>query len=154
MLLKKWILDLEAQGHPVRYSQLREQVLIVLQVSSGPEKIGRNWVSRFVQRHPDIKSKIGKKMDYLRLKYTTVEALSAQFDLFLSVRQKYKVKTENIWNMDETGVALGVCDNYRVIGTITIEDLYKKSPENREWTLIIECILTTGSRVHSLIIFK
>jgi len=56
--------------------------------------------------------------------------------------------------MDESGIALGVCNNHRVIGTASTTSIFKKTPENREWVSIIETISATGVRLQSTVIFK
>jgi len=152
--LKQWILDLEAQGHAPTFTAIRELAAIVSTNSGGPKKVGHNWISRFLQRHPEIHSKVGKKIQAQRLDITTPEAIEAWFTQFNAVRERYKVEWKNIYNMDETGIALGVCNNQTVIGTTSTTSSYKKTPENREWVSIIETISATGIRLQALVIFK
>ncbi|OQV07721.1 Tc5 transposase DNA-binding domain-containing protein [Cladophialophora immunda] len=57
-LLKRWILDLEAQGHAPSYPTVRVLAGIVSESSGGPSQVGHNWLPRFIQRHPEIRSKI------------------------------------------------------------------------------------------------
>jgi DDE superfamily endonuclease len=45
-----------------------------------------------------------------------------------------------MWNMDETGLALGHYKNQLVIRTSSTKYAYIKSPENREWVSIIETV--------------
>ena len=78
-LLKQWILDLEAQGHAPTFTAIRELAAIVSTNSGGPKKVGHNWISRFLQRHPEIHSKVGKKIQAQRLDTTTLEAIEAWF---------------------------------------------------------------------------
>ena len=61
---------------------------------------------------------------------------------------------EAVYNMDETGVALGVCSNTRVIASSRKKKAYVKSPEDREWVSIIECVSATGQRLRCAIIFR
>jgi hypothetical protein len=154
MLLKQWILDLEAQGHAATYTTIRELAAIISLNSGGPEKIGHNWITRFLQRHPDIHSKVGKKIQAQRLDATTPQAITAWFTQLEGVRKQYKIQWRNTYNMDETGIALGVCNNQRVIGTTSTTSSFKKTPENREWVSIIETISAEGIRLQALIIFK
>jgi hypothetical protein len=56
--------------------------------------------------------------------------------------------------MDETGVALGVCTNSRVVASSSKKKAYIKSPEDREWVSIIETISATGIKLQCLVIFK
>jgi hypothetical protein len=152
--LVEWILSLEKQGHALTHAQVREMALLISKISGGPEIIGHNWVSRFLRRHPEIHTKVGVKIDTLRVQNTTTEALQAWFGLFESVQTTFQVDIANVWNMDETGIALGVCANQTVIGSSSTSRCYKKSPENREWVSIIEAISASGRRTRPLVIFK
>jgi hypothetical protein len=64
------------------------------------------------------------------------------------------IRQEDIWNMDETGIALGVCTNTRVLGSSLKKKTYIKSPENREWVSIIEAISASGQAIRPVVIFK
>lgn len=70
-----WILSLEKLGHSPSRTQIREFVMLTCRASGGPTTIGMNWVPRYLQRHPDIKSKVGRKNKSLRIKNTSPEAL-------------------------------------------------------------------------------
>ena len=61
---------------------------------------------------------------------------------------------QNIWNMDETGIALGVCTNSRVLASSQKKKAYIKSPENREWVSILETVSATGQKLRPGVIFK
>ena len=56
--------------------------------------------------------------------------------------------------MDETGVVLGVYINTRVLASSSKKKAYVKTPENREWVLIIKCISTIGRKLRCTVIFK
>jgi hypothetical protein len=153
-LLVRWILDLERAGHPPNHTQIREFVALICRASGSPTNVGKNWVPRFLQRHPDIKSKVGRKIESLRIQNTTPAALEDWFQLFQRVQDQYQVKPANIWNMDETGIALGVCNNQIVVGSSRTKSTYIQSPENREWVSIIETISAFGASIRPLVIFK
>ena len=61
---------------------------------------------------------------------------------------------ENVWNFDETGVALGVCTNQQVIADARKKKAYNKSPESREWVSVLECVSAVGKKLQCLVIFK
>jgi hypothetical protein len=153
-MLVRWILDLEVQGHPPSFTQVRDLVVIIRGIPTEHSSIGQNWISRFIQRHPEIRSKVGKKIHGLRLQSTTPESLNRWFKHFNTVQERYSISWEHIYNMDETGLALGVCANQQVIGRVDTTQSYKATPENREWVSIIETISATGRRLQCLIIFK
>ena len=56
--------------------------------------------------------------------------------------------------MDETGLALGVTNNVRVIGSTATKTSFKRSPEDREWVSIIETISASGTLLPPVVIFK
>jgi len=86
-MLVRWVLDLEAQGHPPSFTQIRDLVLVIRGNSTGPFSIGHNWIPRFIRRHPEIHSKVGKKIHRLRLQSTTPESLNRWFEYFNTIRE-------------------------------------------------------------------
>ncbi|KAF2022719.1 hypothetical protein EK21DRAFT_16272, partial [Setomelanomma holmii] len=52
-----------------------------------------------------------------RAKAANPETIRAFFDLFEETRRRLGIHTEDIWHVDKTGVALGVCDNSQVIAS-------------------------------------
>jgi hypothetical protein len=56
--------------------------------------------------------------------------------------------------MDETGIALGVCTNTRVLARALKKKADVKSPENREWVSIIKCVSAIGRKLRCAVIFK
>jgi hypothetical protein len=126
----------------------------ISRISGGSGTVGVNWVSRFLSRHPTIHTKVGAKIECLRIQNTSPAALEECFHLFQRVQLQNQVKEANIWNMDETGIALGVCSNQTVISSSSTKSFYIKRPENREWVSIIELISAGRRRIRSLVIFK
>jgi hypothetical protein len=153
-LLVQWILHSEAGGYAPSHAQVREMAVHISTVSGGPDTLGNNWVPRFLHRHPEIHTKVGVKIDALRLQNTTPEALEAWFAGLKQLQTDHQVDTADIWNMDEIGTALGVCTNQTVIGSSSTTRSYKKSPETREWVSIIETISALAKKIRPLVIFK
>ena len=56
--------------------------------------------------------------------------------------------------MDEAGIMEGLGLNGLVIGNSEKKVMYKKSPDSRIWTTIIECISTASIALPPLVIFK
>ena len=153
-MLVRWILDCENLGHPINHNQIREMATLVSKISGGPDFLGRDWVSRFLNRHQNLKTKLGVKIDTLRIKGTSLEVLSAWFEHYRRVCSEYQIPQANRYNIDETGIALGVCANQLVVGTVDTNRSYLQSPENREWVSVVECISSSGRVLRPLVIFK
>ncbi|OCK74230.1 hypothetical protein K432DRAFT_311149, partial [Lepidopterella palustris CBS 459.81] len=64
------------------------------------------------------------------------------------------IRLENIYNIDKTGIALGVYINTQVLTSLKKKKAYIKSLKNREWVLIIEIISAIGRKLRCLVIFK
>ena len=126
----------------------------LLNVSSGGEDCGHNWTQRFLKRRPELRAKIGTKIDTLRLKNTTPKKLRPWFDALQALIRRIGVKPLNIWNVDETGIALGVCNSHTILGTTATTKSYMQTPENREWVSIIECVSAIGKKIKPVIIFR
>jgi len=118
---------------------------LVSKDSGDPDRVGNNWVHRFLKRHPEIHTKLGVKIDAQRLRNTTPEALEAWFEKF-EVKTEHQVEDADTWNMNETGIALGVCVNQEVVGSSSTTKSYKKYTENREWVSTVEAVSAVGDR--------
>lgn len=145
---------LESEGHAPTHDTVREMAGQISRISGGPNSVGKKWLPRFFTRHPDIHSKLGKSIDALRVQNTNPDDLRAWFALFRRVLTENKVAQEDVWNMDETGIALGVCTHQRVVGSSSSSRTYKKTPENREWVSIVETVSAAGQSTRCLVIFK
>ena len=56
--------------------------------------------------------------------------------------------------MDEQGLGLGFYSNTKVLSSSKKTRTFVKSPQNREWVSVLECISATGRIIKPLIIFK
>ena len=152
--LVEWILEEDERGFPPSHARTREMAARILRINGDTKPLGKKWVVKFLERNPRVKSVVGRKIEAVRLDGTSQQALEGFFQRFQEVRDKYNVLLENIWNMDEHGIALGVCTNSQVLASASKKRTYTKSPESREWVSILEAISTTGSKIKPLVIFK
>ena len=152
--LVEWILDLEQQGYAPSHTEAREMACQISTFNGGPTKVGKNWISRFLHRNPSIRSKIGRKIDALRVRNTNPESLRVWYDMVGKLFQRYRFDVQDIYNMDETGWCLGTQNNQMVLGSNRTKRVYKKSPEAREWVSVIECIYADGTSIQPVTIFK
>ena len=130
--LVEWILDEDARVCPPSHARTREMATRILRMNGDTQPLGRLWVSHFIKRQPRIASIIGKKLDAQRADAATPEQVRAFLELFERTRIRLNIRTEDTWNMDETGLALGVCANMRVLSSSQKKKAYTRSPENRE----------------------
>ena len=58
------------------------------------------------------------------------------------MRKTSGIWVENSWNMDESGIVLGVCTNLIRLGDALKNKTLIQLPEDREWVSIVEVIST------------
>ena len=109
--LSSWILDMDRRGLPLQLSTVHHlaQYLLSarLNTPSNSITIGGHWVNRYIQRHPELKSKYTRKYDYQRAKCENSELIKAWFKCVKETIEKYGIAKEDIYNMDETGFQMG-----------------------------------------------
>tara|TARA_R110002003_G_scaffold853_2_gene21702 strand:- start:2227 stop:3540 length:1314 start_codon:yes stop_codon:yes gene_type:complete len=116
--------------------------------------LGQYWMRKFLRRNPRVHSIVGRSIDAERAKAADPEVIRAFLQLFEETRRRLGIQPEDMWNMDETGVALGVCNNSQVIASAHKSKAYNKSPEDREWVSIVEVVSATGQKLRPVVIFK
>ena len=99
---------MDKRGLPLQLSTIRHLAQLLVQARHGlslsqPVIIGEHWVNRYVQRHPELKSKYTRKYDYQRAKCENHELIKAWFMRVKETIEKYGIVMEDIYNMDETG---------------------------------------------------
>ncbi|KAI0568467.1 hypothetical protein TUN199_11978, partial [Pyrenophora tritici-repentis] len=97
----------------------------------------KHWMAAFLKRNPRVASVVGRKIEAARAEGATPVQIRAFLELFERTRTRLGIRAEDIWNMDETGKALGVCANTRVLASSQKKKAYHQSPENREWASVI-----------------
>jgi hypothetical protein len=117
--LVRWITLLTISGYPPRYETLRRLAEILRELGRVKktdgnqvpvivyDKIGKDWVQRFLGRHPELASVRPRSIDAVRVKDTSPEELKKWFDGLEKVLAEFNIKFENIYNMDESGFAIG-----------------------------------------------
>jgi DDE superfamily endonuclease len=117
--------------------------------------LGQNWHLSFLQRHPDLKSKISAPRSMDRILAQDRSTFIAWFDLFLKQKKQYEVYDDDVYNMDEKGVALGVAGKQRVIIPKTEKNPHTSGGSgSREWATATETCSLTGHLLPSWTIFK
>ena len=152
--LVDWILDEDSRAQAPSHPRVREMATRILHMNGDYAPLGQLWVPHFIARNPRVASIVGRTIESTRTTAASYETVRAFLELFERTRIELGIQYEDIWNMDETGVALGVCTNAQVLASSSKKKTYVKSPEDREWVSIIETISATGVKLQCLVIFK
>ena len=151
--LANWIWNQEVLGVPVKHAQIRIFMTRILQASGSQHTVGKRWIQRFIQRHPNIKTKKDKSMDSEWINGTSTEIIKKWFQQ-LNLPTIKDILREDHYNMDETGILAGMGINDLCVGSAETKTAIKKHPESRVWTTIIECISVDNRVIKPLVIFK
>jgi cell division septum initiation protein DivIVA len=118
--------------------------------------LGVNWVQKWLNRHPQLKSKYIPPLDKQRAMAQDGMIVRDYFQLFADAKAKYKVEWADIYNMDEKGVMMGVIGEEKVVISATEKGTksYITQDGSREWSTLISCISGDGRYSPLYAIFK
>jgi len=153
--LTDWIFQLHRLGVPARPSRLREMADHIRRARDAKQPpLGPNWATRFVTRHPEIKSVMSEKLDKERWDNVTRTSMEHWFSLYRKVIEEHRILDCNIYNMDEKGCILGISERARILIPSSSSVKYRKQPGDRESATVIECICNTGVVIPPFIIWS
>ena len=144
-----WIERMTAWGWPPRIQHLEGMAKSLLEAKNS---LGQHWYKNFLNRHLEFKTKYTRNLDQSRKDAGSSETLKDWFELYKTIRAKYGVADEDIYNMDEKGFAMGIGDSSKVIINRKTTPFNVHSG-NRDWVSLIECISSRGTVLPAYIIF-
>src|SRR5579871_404521 len=121
------------------------------------ESIGEQRLIRFKRRHPYLQTIMPRLIEAARVKEMSYETLKHYFVTIQAIIEEHNIQTENIYNMDESGFAIGAIEASKVVidTCITQASTYcQAQPGRQEWVTAVECICADGSFIPPCIIFK
>lgn len=97
-----WIKRLDDIGIPPKVSQLYQIVTSILRKRNSPSStenrpgnththVGDHWISRFLDRHPDIAYRYSARIENERAAAGKPETINSLFDRLSEVRSRYKI---------------------------------------------------------------
>ncbi|KAJ0132716.1 Uncharacterized protein HZ326_24203 [Fusarium oxysporum f. sp. albedinis] len=151
--LVTWILRQEALGYAPSHSQVRATVAALLRQQSRERHIGVHWLARFIKRHPDIETKVGKRQEAARFNSFTPMAVNWYFGIRES--EYGWIKRENTVNVDEGGIMAGFgLDSLAIDSSDPRRKAFLKGSQSCTWTTFIEVVTADGRLLKPGIIFK
>lgn len=152
-----FILQMSALGTPVRIKYISS---IAFTVARGrpehdrPQKPpGKNWAKALEKRHPELKAKRVKALDWDRHEKNIYPKIEDWFELIGKVLEGPDILSENVYNMDETGVMLSKLGSVKVlVATNDVRD-YRGTRVKRKMVTAVECISADGRYLKPMIIW-
>jgi predicted HTH domain antitoxin len=115
--LKKWIISMDIRGAAPRPSMVQEMANLLLMTRGTTliQTVGKNWVSNYLKRHPEIDSRFSRRYDYKRAKCEDPKIIKEWFNLVQKTILENGIHEDDIYNFDETGFAMGLTATAKVI---------------------------------------
>jgi len=160
-ILLKAITRLSKSGIPITLSltrDLAEEIrLSRFRLSSTPTSyppISVRWIDRFRKRYPELKTVYSRSLDASRFEGVTYPIVNAYFNAITDLFLENSYPSDAIFNVDETGFALGTTLPSKVLIRGGDTRAFKKISGRQEWITAIECIGASGVALPPLLIFK
>jgi len=159
--LLKTITRLSKSGCPITLSltrDLAEEIrLSRFRLSSTPTSyppLSKRWIDKFRKRHPELKTVYSRALDASRFEGVNYPVVNAYFDALTDLFLENLYPSDAIFNVDETGFALGTTLPSKVLIKRGDTTVFKKISGRQEWITAIECIGASGVALPPLLIFK
>jgi hypothetical protein len=155
--LEKFLKLMSDLGNPVRIKFLPLLAFSIAGRRSTMNKAikppGKNWARGFEKRHPALKSRRVRAIDWKRHENNIYNKITHWFEVIGKVLQDPVILPENVYNMDETGVMLYKLGSIKVlIGKDDPRD-YRGAGAKRTMVTAIECISANGRSLLPMIIW-
>ncbi|EXL90010.1 hypothetical protein FOIG_16710 [Fusarium odoratissimum NRRL 54006] len=151
-IIVQFILDLDSRGFPSRLRFVEEMANSLL-ADRDASPVGKRWAHNFVKRQPELKTRLFRKYDYQRAKCEDLSIIRGWFRLIQNTIAKYGIRSDDIWNFDETGFMMGAIMAGMVVTGSERQGRPKSvQPGNREWITVIQAINAEGQSIAPFII--
>lgn len=101
--LKDWVKEMGHRGIPLHASAVAQHATVI----SG-KTIGERWAGRFCAHHPDLKMRWTSGLEKCRAQSLNKVAVGGFYDMLEELQEVNDIPDENIYNMDEKGIQLGM----------------------------------------------
>ncbi|RYC79640.1 hypothetical protein BFJ63_vAg17476 [Fusarium oxysporum f. sp. narcissi] len=151
-IIVQFALDLDSRGFPSRLRFVEEMANSLLADRDKPP-VGKRWAHNFVKRQPELKTRIFRRYNYQRAKCEDPTIIRGWFRLVQNTIAKYGIRSDDIWNFDETGFMMGlIVAGIAVTGSERQGRPKSVQPGNREWITVIQAINADGQSIAPFII--
>jgi hypothetical protein len=152
-----FLLLMSSFGQPVRIKYIPTLAFSIARrrsPASRPNKSpGKNWAQAFGKRHPELRAKRVRSIDWKRLDIHIYDKITEWFEVIRKVLQNPAIRPENVYNMDETGIMLSMLGSVKVL--VGRDDVrgHRGAGVKRTMVTAIECVSADGRSLHPLVIW-
>jgi len=156
-----WFLDfLNEFGIPLRYKTLAASANhILLHDDPNAKPVSKNWSGHWCTSHPEYKIVKEKPIEQARQQTMNAVTIQQFFRKLEDIMKEHNIEKEDFWNMDETGVRIGVGRRQWVIVPDNNDEKGRftniiGSHGDQEHVTVVEAISAGGVVIPPLIIIK
>ena len=145
-----WIQKLDDWGFPPRLDMVRGMA----EMLARPQPIGKHWLSRFLNRHPELSSKYSEQLNRQRALAGNPKVLNDYFRKLRHLIRIHDLQPDQIYNMDEKGFLMGQSAKAKVICRTRRRNPRVTQDGSREMITVIESVNASGFVLPPFIIYK
>lgn len=153
----KFLLRMADLGQPVRIKHIPSLAYSVTRHRSPaarPSKPpGKNWARSFEKRHPTLKARRVRALDWKRHPNKIFDKMTDWFEKIEKVLQDPAVKRWNVYNWDETGIMLSMLGSAKVLISRDDTRNHRGARVERTTVTAVECISADGRYLDPMIIW-
>jgi len=120
-------LQMSALGTPVRMKYISSIAFSVARGRPEPNRPlkppGKNWAKALENRHPELKAKKVKALDWDRHEKNIFPKIAYWFEVIGKVLEDLDITSGNVYNIDETGVKLSKLRSIEVLVAANVNAL-------------------------------
>jgi Tc5 transposase DNA-binding domain len=163
--------ELAIRGFPFNHRRLKEHVDKIAHAHYGAEGtrtgtkqnfpgegVGKNWTSRFIERHPELKAYWSHGLDHSRARAVNPTTKAAFFMIFEQTVEgdggDDVIPPGLMWGVDETGFQEGIGGRERVFGPKDRSIQHQQRGGDRENITVLVVICADGTTLPPAVIFK
>ena len=160
--LVRWITRLTRTGYPASPRLViemaeevrRGRIQFTRSIPSTPRPIGYSWLERFKNRHIELNGIWTRQIENARFQAANYDSVQLWFDAVKELAIQHQYPPERIYNMDESGFAVGDSQSSRALVNVREKSSWKVISGRQEWITAIECVNAAGEAIPPMIIFK
>ena len=150
--LVRYILDLDSRSFPPRHRGVEDMANRLLR-DRDASRVGKNWVSNFVRRQPELRIRFNCRIDYQRIQCKDPDKFREWFSLIQYIINKFGIQEGDIYNFDKTGFLMGQISSEMVITSTERRGKPRTTQQgNREWVTVIQGMGALGYTIPPYII--
>ena len=153
-VLAKYIQNTQLQYAPVNRAQLHVVAEMLAQLNEPNARLGKNWLSRFLDRHPDLKTARNRGLDSKRITAASPSQIEGWFAHVDDVVQRFNIHPQDRWNMDEIGYQLSHSQNELVVFDRRTGAPLSLASGSTGWCSVLESISAAGDTMKPLVIHR